>query len=169
MNFQSAWIRVLEWWPFVRKSTMYALVEKECAELIERQSRNLDMQHKEHEKNYRERERVLNVRHAEELEKRSAVADSIIDKLSRIEFRRGEHKMYRILLEFDARITDCGAMLGEQISYIASRVGRRVEREIATARFVQKAHEAEYPRTPSRHENFIPSYDGRSFTLEKPQ
>ena len=144
MIFRSAWTRLLEWWPFVRKATMYSAIHKECGDLIVRQSRNLDQQHREWEKQYADKERVLNLRHASELEKTKEVVTKIVDKLCNIEFTNGfRPEIYRISLEFDARMTQYGGMFRDELEIIAEHVARQVRHEIQSAKFIQKAHESE--------------------------
>lgn len=77
-------------------------------------------------------------RHDEEIEKIMQRADKFIDKCASIQFDVKDGNRYAVMVEFDPNVC-VGYRQGEELQFLGKLIGRRIEREITTARFVQSA------------------------------
>lgn len=66
----------------------------------------------------------------------------IADRCSEIVWRR-DGERYAVTVMFDPRLAGYGSAPREELEYLARYFGRRVESEIATSKFVHKAHDTE--------------------------
>lgn len=110
--------RLLNRWPLAKRSTLDAAIVMLAREQDERR-----------------RDRI---KHEKDLDNRADDVCYIIDKCSDIDWTR-DGERYEIRMTFDPRMFgDCNV---DQIDMLASVFSRMVYREIATARFIQKAND----------------------------
>jgi hypothetical protein len=88
----------------------------------------------------------LNDVHDKELERRSAVCDELIHRLSSVTWDRPSDDRYRLSVEFCPDLTGFGGSHRDELDYIADRVARDIAHEIRTAKFVKKAQETNWER-----------------------
>lgn len=87
--------------------------------------------------------RALVARRIRDLEEATKAVNAILDRCSSIEFKRESGPQYAIILRFDPSMVMAGACSSRELRIVAELMGRRVEAEIATARFVQSARDLE--------------------------
>lgn len=92
----------------------------------------------DHQRILKERERVADEYYARKIKEIKKPADDIVSRLSKIDFRRCDDN-YIISIRFDPRMMGRWGC-ADVHKYIAEVIGRQVEEEIATARFIQKAN-----------------------------
>lgn len=85
-------------------------------------------------------------RHEREIDETAKKVDEIIKRCSCIEFRHEQGDQYAIMIRFEPRLMMGGACTSDELRFIAQRVACQVEREIATARFIQSARDLERQR-----------------------
>ncbi len=95
------------------------------------------------DKAYAAKVAVVRDKHAKELAEVRAHASAVIERCSSIQFRRQQHDRFSILLQFSPRLMAFGGTYQEELRFIAQDVAYRVEREIATAKFIHSAREQE--------------------------
>ncbi len=94
-------------------------------------------------------------RHATELEAAEAKVDASIRRLSDIQFERVEqqHGRYRVSVTFDSRMLSGPSMYDDELRFVAHRVAREIEHEIASSKFVRSAADLEAERMEHRYRN----------------
>lgn len=97
-------------------------------------------------KDYEAQRKALINRHLHELEKARQTAGRIIDNCTSITFHRCQfERNYVVSVAFDERMMG-GLGRSEDLRMIAEYVGRKVEEEIASTRFVKSAQQADIDR-----------------------
>lgn len=81
----------------------------------------------------------LSDKHRGELEQEHKRVDELIGRLTHLAWSR-DGEVYQMGLRFDARMM-YGYRTSDDLRFLAQMIARRVEAEIATARFMQKAEE----------------------------
>lgn len=94
----------------------------------------------------------LNQQHSREMEETRKKVDSILNRVGRIEWRR-ESDGYAMLLKLNPQAVGAGYCSPEELRYLAEAFAYRVETEIASARFIQSAHQLEHDKF--RHRNYV--------------
>ena len=126
-------MRLIRWltakWPLCRKTTLNAAVA---------------MLSRERDERFRER-----AKHQKDLDDRADTVCSILDRCSEIDWNR-DREHYEISMRFDPRLMGGNV---HELEMLAEVFGRMVQREIATARFIQKAGNNE--REQRRMQNAI--------------
>lgn len=77
------------------------------------------------------------------------MANKIIERARTIDFERNEGGRYAITVTFNGDFMGGISRYGEPLEYIAERVARDIQREIATSRFVETADQNERRRMAS--------------------
>lgn len=89
----------------------------------------------------RERQRTKELQERYEIEKEQdkKKIDSILDRVGRIDWRQEDNERYAMMITFEPRMIGRGYCSSDELQFLAQAFGRRVEAEIASARFIQKA------------------------------
>lgn len=83
-------------------------------------------------------DQVLRARHRRELASAVEIADEVVRKCVRLDFRPESMDVYSLNLRFDARMFG-RYQTREDMVFIAQRVAHMVEGEIATSKFIERA------------------------------
>lgn len=108
------------------------------------------------------RRRQAEIEKARALEAQWKRMDPILDDWAVSRFRRNDDGSYRVMVDFDPRLF--GSCTHETQRDLARYVGMRVEKEIATARFIRKA-DAEEARDRRRS---LPPFGSDYFRSAQP-
>ena len=93
--------------------------------------------------------RSMASKHEQELARRTEKVQSLLEKIAKTHWHydyRGGSYAVQIMLNPD--VLGGVSMYRDDLRFLAQRIGRQVEREIASGHFVQAAYQSEYDRLP---------------------
>ncbi len=128
------------YWPVFHKTSM-AKIEIACR----------DLEFKRSEMRAENAKKIAEIKKncAVEKEAFSAQARQFIDRCCKIDFRRdtpmSQSERYTLMIQFDTRMAS-GFQPGDDLRFLGKMIGRQVEDEIATSRFVASANDLERER-----------------------
>lgn len=96
-----------------------------------------------------ERLRSLRQRHREDMEKTERIASEVVSRLSHIEFLPNADASYTMHLRFSPRLVHCGM----DNQFVGKMLGRQVEQEIATSRYIESAYDTEMEMMKEHYES----------------
>lgn len=92
--------------------------------------------------------RSINASNAKELEESRRQVKDIVEKATTIHFDRPQSRpeMYVVSVQFDPRMFGAGYLDRQQMEMVGATIGRQVQYEISSCRFIQSANQAEEQR-----------------------
>jgi hypothetical protein len=138
MDVISRWF--WSWWPLVWKATHLAndeAHERKKIAIHDAWAEDTDRKKALHAAEIKR----LNEVHRTELEDQARAIDAIVKRASEINWDHERGDIYRMTLEFDARLISHGRFSPFEIGLLAERFGRDVEYEIRRGKFIASARE----------------------------